>query len=171
MAWQIILLLLLILASLFAFLFYMRFLDEQSYNLYLQGKLNPYKRKQHFLTTPERELFEMLQSCINLEKYLIFPQLHLSTLLAVKDETADLQGKFDWLNRLFVDFVIFKKDSLEPALVIELNDSTHFWNNRKARDQFVNKALEDNGIKILTIETNLLQDKLKLVELVKNSLI
>jgi hypothetical protein len=171
MAWQILLLVLLILVSLFAFLFYMRFLDEQSYNLYLQGKLNPYKRKQYFLTAPERELFLLLQKCINSDQHLIFPQLHLSTLLVVKDETADLQGKFDWLNRLFVDFVIFKKDSIEPALVIELNDSTHFWNNRKARDQFVKKALEDNGIKLLTIETNQLNDKAKLEAVIKNALI
>ena len=151
-------------------LFYVRFVDERNFNLYLQGKLNPYKRKVSFLTSPEKDLFVILQQANIKGNFLIFPQLHLSTLLVVKDETNDLQGKFDWLNKLYVDFVLFDKETLDPLLVIELNDSTHFWGSRKARDQFVKKALEENRIPLLTIEKNLLEDRQKIIELVLSRL-
>ncbi len=141
-----------------SFLLYLKVIDERNYNLYLQGKLNPYKRKKYFMTLPEKELFSLLQKMSSEKGLLIFPQLHLSTLLVVNDGSNDLQGKFDWLNRLFVDFVLFDRQTLEPVLVVELNDSTHFWNNRKARDQFVQKALEENGIPFIAISTDKLPD-------------
>jgi len=167
---QLLLLTALLLCFFFMSLLYIRFNDERNYNLYLQGKLNPYKRKKLFLTVPEQELFSILQSANTKGNFLIFPQLHLSTLLAAKDETSDLKGKFDWLNTLYVDFVLFDKDSLQPILVIELNDSTHFWSSRKARDQFVKKALEENGIPLFTIDTPSLTDKEQIITSVLNRL-
>ncbi len=147
----LILLSLLVFASLLAILFYIKFIDERNKNLNLQGKLNPYQKKTHFLTNPELELFKLLTTSINERKFHICPQLHLSTLLKVKDDANDIKGKFEWLNSLYVDFVIFEKENMNPILVIELNDSTHKWGSRHARDQFVAKALMENDIKLVTI--------------------
>ena len=153
MSVTIILLVLFAFLSFTSILFYVKFQDERNKNLYLHGELNPYKKKKYFLTLNEKELFLILQDLTANSNYLVFPQLHLSTLLQVKEESNDLTGKFEWLNKLFVDFVIFDKQNLQPLLVIELNDSTHLWNNRKARDQFVKKSLKDNNIPFLAIET------------------
>jgi hypothetical protein len=131
-----------------------RFTDERNKNLYFLGKLNPFENKDRFLTPNEKHTFEKLQELEVFKGLYILPQLHLSTFLKVKDNANDLQGKFDWINRLFVDFVIFDESLSKPLLVIELNDSTHKWNNRKARDEFIRKALESNGIKILSINLN-----------------
>ena len=143
----------LVISSVLAILFYIRFMDERNKNLVIQGKLEPFKRKGYFLTPHEMELFWILQKSIIGSDYFIFPQLHLSTLLLVKDEMNDLQGKFDWINKLFVDFVIFDRNQIQPIMVIELNDSTHTWTNRKARDQFIKDALEKNDIQLLTVNT------------------
>lgn len=148
---EIFLIFLLLLTFSFGLVWYIKFTDERNYNLYLHGKLNPYKRKSQFLSDPELKLFNLLNSLNFNNEFYIFPQLHLSTLLMVKNEAIDMKGKFDWLNSLYVDFVLFDKKSMEAKLVIELNDKTHFWNNRKARDEFVEKSLTENGIPFLKL--------------------
>lgn len=148
----------------------MKFIDERNKNLYLNGQFNPYQAKKYFLTGAERKLFQILQDSELSNSYYIFPQLHLSTLLEVKPEAKDLQGKFDWLNRLFVDFVIMDKETIKPVLVIELNDSTHRWNNRKARDQFVAKALNENKIPLLIVGVSDLKKSVSVIEKIKKSL-
>lgn len=135
-----------------------KFQDERNKNLRLQGEFQPYTKKSSFLTGSEKKLFLLLQNSDLLKNYYIFPQLHLSTLLRVKDDARDIQGKFEWLNKLYVDFVIFDREKIEPAIVIELNDQTHQWNSRKARDEFVKKALDENGIPLIVIQTNDLAD-------------
>lgn len=143
----------------FTFLIFIKFQDERNHNLYLQGKLNPFKRKKYFLTISEKELFQLLQEYIIDKEILIFPQLHLSTLLEVNENNNDLLGKFNWINKLYVDFVLFDKNTIQPLLVIELNDPTHFWNNRKARDEFVMKALNSNNINLLTFTNEDIKNK------------
>ncbi len=145
-----------------AIFLYIRFIDQQNYNLYLQGQLNPFKRKTHFLTSPEKILFEILRDIAIDKNFYVFPQLQLSKMLYVQDDVNDIREKFDWINKLSIDFVIFNA-SLEPLLAIELNDKTHAWINRKARDQFVIKSLEENNIPFLTIATDLLNNKEQVV--------
>ena len=153
MSITVIFLFLFLILSFTSIFLYLKLQDERNKNLYADGLVNPYKKKKYFLTLDEKELFLILQNLTVNSNYLVFPQLHLSTLLQVKEESNDLAGKFEWLNKLFVDFVLFDKKDLQPRLVIELNDSTHLWGNRKARDQFVKKSLEENNIPFLVIET------------------
>ena len=131
-----------------------KFQDERNRNLRIQGEFNPYQRKPSFMSGNEKKLYSILSSIQGLQNYYIYPQLHLSTILEVKEDARDMQGKFEWLNKLFVDFVICDRENIEPVLVIELNDSTHKWGSRKARDQFIKNALSENGIQLLTFSTN-----------------
>jgi len=88
----------------------------------------------------------------DLQNFHVFPQLHLSTLLQVNSDAKDMMGKFEYINKLFVDFVIFD-EYFNPVVVIELNDSSHRWSSRKSRDEFVAKALESSEISLLTLTT------------------
>jgi hypothetical protein len=160
------LVLLFFMTTVFAFIL---FQDERNKLLFLQGKLNPFRRRQRFLTGNELKLFSILRDNSTLNDFYIFPQLHLSTILEVKDDTNDLAGKFDWLNKLFVDFVIFDKE-MNPKLVIELNDSTHTWKSRKARDEFVRKALTENNIPLIEFKTNDLVNPINVANKIINQL-
>lgn len=122
------------------------------------------------MTGNELKLFSILNQPQSLSDYYIFPQLHLSTLLQVKDGVADMQGKFAWINKLYVDFAIFNKDPLEPKLIIELNDQTHEWNSRKARDEFVRQALAETNIQFLEIKTVELTKPVELLSKIKSLL-
>lgn len=149
----------LLILSLFAiFLLWMKFQDERHYHLYSQGKNNPFKKKK-FLNGGEIKLFNILQSLPELDNYYIFPQVHLSTVLKVKNDFNDLRGKFDWLNDLYPDFMIFSKEDFEPKLAIELNGPYHKLDAKIARDQFVRKSLEENNIPLLEIDILLLTNE------------
>lgn len=138
----------------FTFLIYIKFQDERNHNLYLQGSLNPYRRKKYFLTFSEKALYKILEEYVKDKNILIFPQLHLSSFLEINEDNNDLLGKFNWINKLSVDFALFDKQSIQPLLIIELNDPTHFWNSRKTRDEFVSNALKANDIQLLTFKND-----------------
>lgn len=129
--------------------------DARNYYLFSIGKQHPYKRRGFFLTPNEKKLYSILNLVPDFKErgIIVVPQVHLSSLLETKDDMKDLQGKFDAIHRLYVDFVLFNSN-FEPLLVIELNDRTHLWNNRKARDEFVTMALEQVGIPLLAVKTN-----------------
>jgi hypothetical protein len=150
---------------------YMLFQDERTKNLRLQGQFKPFTRKKAFLTGNELKLFSILTQSQLFSDYYIFPQLHLSTLLKVKGDARDMQGKFDWINKLNIDFAVFSKDPLEPALIIELNDQTHDWGSRKARDEFVRKALVETNIEFMEVAVVELTKPTELISKIESALI
>lgn len=135
-----------------------KFIDERNKNLYLQGDLKPYFRKKYYLSPSEQKLFHILFEFAKQHGYLLVPQVHLSSIFEVKEDAKDLRGKFEWLNSLSVDFMLFNKQTFQPVAAIELNDRTHLWLSRKARDQFVQRAFNENNIKLLTVQTTHLVD-------------
>lgn len=65
--------------------------------------------------------------------------------------------------------MIFDKE-MNPKLIIELNDSTHSWKSRKARDEFVRKALTENNFNFIELRTTDLANREKIDELINNNL-
>jgi hypothetical protein len=126
--------------------------DERHKRLFELKKFNPYRPTKYFMSNAEKKLFSILSELPSLKDYYIFPQVAVSALVAVKDDADDISGKFDWVSKYCADFVICDKTNILPQLVIELNDSSHKYNYRKARDQFLNTALADANIKLLFLD-------------------
>lgn len=127
--------------------------DYRKYNLFLLNKFKPYKKIERVLSTTENKLFEILKAIIDTKKYEIFPQLPYSSLIEVSPKAFDLDLRFETINNYRSDFVIVAKATSTPVLVIELNDSTHRYNFRKARDLFVYTALKTAEIPYLVFST------------------
>lgn len=117
-------------------------------------KLSPYiyERKEYIMTSYERQLFKRLEAISN-EKYYVFPQVHLSSLLK-----HDVNNGQDWraalskIQRKSVDFVLVDKETLETAYAIELDDRTHDMStSRWERDELVNEILFDTGIPLVRL--------------------
>lgn len=108
----------------------------------------PYIKKMYLMTMKERELFSILDECIP-SGYYIFPQVHIASILEVKKGEPKWQTYFNKIISKSVDFVIFDKINISPILAIELDDHSHTYEKRVMRDQFVNKAIQDSGIKML----------------------
>jgi hypothetical protein len=117
---------------------------------YRAGKF-PYYKNRYFISNAERKVFLLLQEIVG-EKYYIFPQVSIISLLKVDKNEKDFWIYFNKIRQKSVDFVLADKGSFDPVLAIELNDFTHDRYDRRERDEFVTKAFSDAGMKFVVLE-------------------
>lgn len=110
-----------------------------------------YTRKQFFLTRAEHEFYDALVHSVG-EKYHVFAQVHLPTILDNKVRGQDWRAALAHINRKSVDFVLCDKAYISPKLAIELDDKSHERSNRQDRDKEVERILADAGVPLLRIE-------------------
>ena len=109
-----------------------------------------YRKRNFFLTKAEHEFYDTLLSAVGNE-YLIFAQVHLSSLLDSKVVGQNWRGAFRHIDEKSVDFVLCDKVYISPKLVIELDDKTHERPERKERDIEVERILKDAGLPLLRL--------------------
>lgn len=112
-----------------------------------------YKKKDFFLTRAEHECFDALLKAVSSE-YLIFPQVHLPTLLDNKVVGQNWRGAFKHISEKSVDFVLCDKAYISAKLAIELDDKTHERPERQNRDHEVERILSGAGIPLLRLENH-----------------
>lgn len=95
-----------------------------------------YKAKEHVMTSYEEMFFRTLSDIVG-EKYYIFPQVHLSTVLDHKIPKQNWSYALRHINQKSVDFVLCDKNSLKPVYAVELDDRTHDSAIRIERDRIV----------------------------------
>jgi very-short-patch-repair endonuclease len=110
-----------------------------------------YTRKQFFLTRAEHECYDALIAAVG-DKYHIFAQVHLPTILDNKVKGQDWRAAIAHINRKSVDFVLCDKAYISPKLAIELDDKSHERPDRQERDREVERILADAGVPLLRIE-------------------
>jgi len=110
-----------------------------------------YQAKQYFMTKSENDFFRMLNNVAG-DRYFIFPQVHLSTILSEKVVGQDWKTQkaaFRHINGKSVDYVLCEKQSLKPVYAVELDDYTHNYSNRQERDQEVERMFQSAGIPLV----------------------
>jgi len=127
--------------------------SKKKYNLFLLNKYQPFEKKKRLMSPNESKLFDILKNLEVVKNFDIFPQVPYSSLMNVNPNTSDLGMRFEIINSYRSDFVIADKTNSSIVLVIELNDQSHSYNYRKARDLFVYSALKTVGIPCLVLET------------------
>jgi hypothetical protein len=110
----------------------------------------PYYKNNNFISPAELSFFKVLEQAIG-ERYYIFPQVNLASLVKINAKGRDWWRYFERINRKSVDFVLAEKASCKPALIIELDDSSHGELRRQERDDFVNKVFAAAGLPILHV--------------------
>lgn len=111
-----------------------------------------YQLRQTLMTSNERIFFEKLRRVIG-DKYDIYPQVNLDKIFKIKY----LGNKFafnaaKWaIDRRSIDFLVTKRESQSPFMGIELDDSTHYREDRVSRDEKVNALFKVNGIELLRV--------------------
>ncbi len=122
-----------------------------------------YQPKYRLMTANELKFFRRLEK-ICASKYYIFPQIHLSALVDHKVTGQSWRGAFTYINAWSVDFVLCRRDTLETAWVVELDDSSHHQSDVRQRDWSKEKILAQAGIPIVRFTTselfNLTDDEL-----------
>lgn len=112
-----------------------------------------YARKQFFLTRAEHECYDALIAAVG-DKYHVFAQVHLPTILDNKVKGQDWRAALAHINRKSVDFVLCDKAYISPKLAIELDDKSHERPDRQERDQEVERILNDAGVPLLRLENH-----------------
>lgn len=106
--------------------------------------------KKQYMRPDEYEFYKKLQNIIGPDYYL-FPQVHLSSIIDIKNNFKDHDNLYFLLGNKSVDYVVLNK-LMFPIMVIELNGKSHFWNNRKNRDELVKSLVTKIGINYLPID-------------------
>lgn len=118
-----------------------------------EKKQYKYGKKKFFMTSPENNFYHGLVQVVGSE-YVVFAQVHLSTIVEVSEQGARSRGARSSVDRRSVDFVLCDKEYLSPKLAIELDDSSHERSDRRERDSFVEDVLMQARLPLLRIKNN-----------------
>jgi len=113
-----------------------------------QSKL-PYRKKDYLLTRAERSFYEVLVRAAS--DMLVFPKIRVLDLVCLAKGTQNAQVHRNRVQAKHVDFVLCRRDTLSPELVVELNDSSHEQHNRRERDAFLGEVFNAAGIAFLRV--------------------
>lgn len=112
-----------------------------------------YTKKKYFMTKSEHEFFDILISSFG-DKYYIFSQVHLATILNHKIKGQNYRGALAHIDRKSVDFVLCDKKYIEPILAIEVDDSTHRNPDRVQRDTIVENIFKEVKMPLIRFENH-----------------
>lgn len=110
-----------------------------------------YKRNERIMTPSEVEFFGILTEIID-GRYYLFPQVHLSSILDHKvkgDKFVNWNAAFRHINSKSVDYVLCDKTTLAPVVAIELDDPSHSRDDRRLRDDEVERIFDEAGVPLV----------------------
>lgn len=109
-----------------------------------------YQLQKALFTPAERSFYGVLKQAVG-DQYDVFGKVRVADVLTPKRgmNRSDWQRAFNKISARHFDFVLCDKASLAVQVVIELDDSSHNKTNRIERDEFVNKAAEGAGLRII----------------------
>lgn len=108
-------------------------------------------QKRWFFSYNEKEAYNKLKTIAEELGYTVFAKVRILDLL---EPVKGNQKYSTYLNKIkskHVDFVLCDK-KLVARYIIELDDSSHNSNERKERDDFVDKVVESVGYKIIHVK-------------------
>jgi hypothetical protein len=111
-----------------------------------------YSIKGPLFTAAERSFLGVLDIAAS-DDYRVFGKVRIADILNPKKgmNRKNWQIAFNKISAKHFDYVLCHKDTLEVALVIELDDKSHNKKSVKVRDDFVNSACKTAELNLLRI--------------------
>ena len=100
------------------------------------------------MTKTESDFFTKLERVVS-ERYYVFPQVHLSSLLDHRVKGQEWSYAFRHINGKSVDYVLCDRQTLQPTYAIELDDYTHDQSDRKRRDAEVERIFDEANLPLV----------------------
>jgi len=113
-----------------------------------KNNLYKYSAKSSVMTKAESDFFVKLERVVN-ERYYVFPQVHLSSLLDHRIKGQEWSYAFRHINGKSVDYILCDRQTLRPVYAIELDDYTHDQDDRKKRDAEVERIFDEAGLPLV----------------------
>jgi very-short-patch-repair endonuclease len=108
----------------------------------------PYVKKPYFFSVAELKFYELLKEIIG-DNYYIYPKVRICDI--IKPENKGNYSDFNRIKSKHVDFLLCTKNPITSKIIIELDDSTHNYQSRQDRDNFVDEIFANSGIPIVHI--------------------
>lgn len=107
-----------------------------------------YVKVKSLLTPAEKHFYNHIISRVP-ERYVLLPKIRMADILQTKSGGKKALYK---TTSKHADFVIADKATLEPLVVIELDDKSHNSSKTKERDAFVNRSYTKAGLGVLRVK-------------------
>ena len=130
--------------------------------------LDPRYRKAPFLTPTENAFADSLRAVTSVSWHLM-AKVRLADLVQVADP-SDKAG-FNKVASKHVDFLLCDPKSLQPVLVVELDDASHERSHRRERDSFLDAALVSVGLPVVRFKVASYYDPAALEARLLNALV
>ncbi|MBD3649643.1 MAG: DUF2726 domain-containing protein [Pseudomonadales bacterium] len=117
------------------------------------GEEPSYRLRKHFLTPAERSFYGVLEGAVA-GRFKVHTMVRVADVLqpAGSRNRCQWQSAFNRISSKHFDYVLCDPETLEVKAAIELNDSSHLEERRRARDDFLYRACESAGFKLLFFE-------------------
>lgn len=122
-----------------------------------------YIKKDFLITKSEHLFFNILLEILG-DRYHIFPQIHISSVLDHKAIGQNWKGAFSHINQKSIDYLICDKVYIRPIIAIELDDKSHEIDERKDRDFTVEQIFKDANMPLLRFESKAIFNKEEIKE-------
>lgn len=107
-----------------------------------------YRARRSVMTRREEWFFRVLQDALGRD-YLIFPQIHISSLLDERIKGQNWAAARGQTNSKSVDYVVADARTLDVLCAVELDDATHDREDRRERDRQVEEMFAGAGMPLV----------------------
>lgn len=113
----------------------------------------PYEAREALFTPAERAFLRPLEAALQGQPYRVFGKVRLGDLVGVRAglPQRERQGALNRVTSKHVDFVVCDLEGGRILCAVELDDKTHERPDRRARDAFLERALEAAGVPLLRV--------------------
>jgi len=126
---------------------------NQNSNSYTSNfQLFPYE-KCSLLTFNEQRIYEDLEPIANKYNLKVIAKTRMADLVNVVEglDSKNWAFYFGKIKSKHIDFALCESQSLQPILLIEVDDSSHYKTNRRERDFFIETVYKQTGYNLLRI--------------------
>ena len=115
---------------------------------------NNYLKTKYLFTHYEFNFFKLLLPIATKYNLYVFPKIRLADIVHVNQSNKQFYTWFNKIKAKHIDFVLCDYTYCKPVILIELNDSSHYRQDRITRDNFINKLMTDLKIPFLQVWQN-----------------
>jgi hypothetical protein len=116
----------------------------------------PFGKKKYFFSEAEKKFYLVLKQIADKNNWVIFPKVRLRDIFYVLGRNYSKE-RFIYNSKIVqkhVDFLLCDTSNFSPIAGIELDDSSHFLEKRKQRDEFVDKVFLSTNLPLLRIRVS-----------------
>ena len=133
----------------------------------------PYRRKKYLLSRAEFSFFRVLQGVASEAsggEWVVCPKVNLNDLLYLEKGTENRMAWLNKINRKHADYVLCDAQTMQPVMIVELDDASHQSASAQKRDADKDRACAAAGLPLVRVRAARAYDPAALAEQLASTL-